>query len=241
MAKAKQVQEETTPVSLTLDIVPSGSLDQGITLHGVKTALNEVDNIVDYAIANKDSEHALKFIETTFATQQLAGIAAARALYRLNEQWAVFELSDTFEDVALRRFGKASDTINRYLDVGKMFARFDAIGDEASGLLYGRPMKDLIAIAQYESAHGELNTRQLKRLAGTANNAELRETLDEYKGIEPEESKRLVTKMDRDGTLKAKKGTKYVAFGRIDLDKLDDPVASEAIERILRAGQVQRD
>jgi hypothetical protein len=90
------------------------------------------------------------------------------------------------------------------------------------------------------SKEGQLGEPEWKRIELANNKQELREIMLEVRGEYRRGKDALKVMIEEDGILKARKGNKaYVYIGRLNVD-LPDPVAIEAIERIVNSAGIFR-
>lgn len=206
------------------DVAPiTTGMDQPLVLAGASldSALTQVENIINYAVDSQSPDVALDLLLSLAKFSQIATIAKAKAFWLLSRRWAELGMMDAFEDEITRRIGYSPDTTGRYIKAWDELVRIQGVVDsEMWNRFAGRPIEDLVAIAQARNRHGDWTKTQLEKLARCENNSVLRQTIQkivhgqENKG-EDTVVRGLVIRLKRNGELTVMNGRKSRVFGKL--------------------------
>jgi hypothetical protein len=215
------------------------SLDQTMQLQPLEGRIEIYDHVneVIEAAMRSGPDVALNYGAMLRADGHVRALQLAHLLWELKERWATFPTDDTFEDAVFKRVGYSQQTVDKYIAVwGRIFARED-IDEERKNELMGKPMNALLAISAAAGAN-QLNEDQWERIVQAPDVASVKEVVRAVRGEQTSSSAAITITLDRDGYLKAKRGTgHYIPIGYLNL-KVEEDFAQEAINRIVRASGV---
>lgn len=230
----------------------SGRRDQPVALPNLPPLLQQIDHAIARAEEAGDPEPLFALAEQLNQIGQTAGIGLARLLWQMLTKWDTitgrsFPNTRTkkldFEQVVYTRIGRAKDTLDRYLDVGDMYAKFqESIPDVVLRQIQERPISDQIAVAQNIKEHGPLPKVAWKEIAEAPDIAEVRNALKTARGKElsgPDISYHI----DANGEFYAyvKRTRTTLGFLRADEDDLREPARQRAYERLKKKLSLQED
>jgi len=191
--------------------------------------LDKVDLIVDKAITVGDPSVAWVHIHGLRRGGELAGRAIAKTLYEIRERWSIFA-GDDFVDAASAGTGFSPQTIRKGMDYWEFVLR-------PHPELIGLPVGALHLIAPAAKS-GELEDEDWEELRTAPDKEAVREIIRRKRGAKTSSGITLVVMLERDGTLKARRGGgPYVNFGYFNLEATD-LVAKQAITRVCRVSGI---
>jgi len=197
--------------------------------------LSEVDDIIRYALENKDPEYAFKYCNGLVRGMKENGIKLSKTLWMLESNWKQFDTGDEFVPTALDYMEIHEHTITRYVRVWEMFTHY--IPESSKDRLIERPMNVLIPVANAISQGYEIGDDVWKKLE-TSSQEEVREFVREIKGTEPRKSA-LTLKLDTEGSIYGITNDGYYFIGSLEI-KDDSEIVQKAIERIVSNAGILR-
>lgn len=161
--------------------------DNPLALPELQTVLDRVDNTIQAAKDEDNPEIAFTLVDGLVKTAALVGPALARALWLLSHNWDSLGkgIEVPFAEFAQHRFGKESDTIRRYLQVGDFhdaLTRNKALKAETAESIKSLPMQAQVRMAQHYREHGALPVSALKELANASSTKEVTDKLKTLRG-----------------------------------------------------------
>jgi hypothetical protein len=201
--------------------------------------ISSVDRVIEKSVASGDPRVALHYIGDLRRSGHVTGLAMAKCLYETKIRWDSFPTDDDFVDVAMAETGLGVGTIRKYIDLWEAIFVNPKVEQMVKDALVGKPIGSLYLLAP-AAKEGQLDEEDWKKAAKAPDRQAVREIVQAKRGMVGPANTTLVIMIDRDGTLKARKGKgHYVPFGYLNL-KLEDENAKEAIERILNYAHVVR-
>lgn len=239
----KKKRSKVEPTNKELALPHVGKRDQPIALPGLESLFDQIDRELEIAVEKESPENLFALAIQLNQVSQVAGIGLARLLWRMLEQWEALTGRDfptehakklDFEQIIYTRIGRAKDTLDRYLDVGDMYAKFqESIPVAMLKQIQERPISDQIAVAQNIKEHGALPRGAWREVAQAEDSAALRNALKEVRGKEvtgPDIS----FHVDGNGEFFAfvKRRRITLGFLRAGEDDLREPARQRAYERL---------
>lgn len=239
-------------MSRSFDMSITTGLDQTIERYP-KDVVRKATDLIDSAADAKDFHKALDFIADLEAVAHASGVGLAVAFHQMLMRWEDFsgetfdtsdERQDHFEQVMFEKFGKAKNTIRRYLMAGSFLtsvpSRIGRLSDtkkqQIERSLPERAVIDLIAVGQYEREHGSLTPTQILEIAEAEDRSTVRRLLRRYRGDEEEHSLLRLTLL-KDGTLEVTQNGNHILVGYLSRDSEITGLRERAVSRIIkRAG-----
>jgi hypothetical protein len=219
------------------DLLIIGSLDQPIKVD-TDWILKRVDEIIEEAVARKNVNIAINACATLIQASQLSGLALAKFFYSIQRRWSEFESSSTFEEEMYPRLGAHPTTIDRYIQVWKVFAEKE-IPFEYHERLQQRNIKDLIPIAKALEQGYEVSDEQWEDLSTAPDfNTVAKVIREDIKGKPPRKGALSITE-DKIGSLWAWKDNNRYFVGSLEVDSDEDAV-QQAIERIRKGSGMMK-
>jgi hypothetical protein len=201
--------------------------------------IKSVDRVIEQAVAKGDPRVVLAYIGDLRRSGHVTGLAMAKALYELKSRWDSFPTDDDFVDVAMAETGLGVGTIRKYVDLWEAIFVNPKVEQKVKDALVGKPIGSLYLLAP-AAKEGQLDEEDWKEAAKAPDRQAVREIVQAKRGLVGPANTTLVLMLDRDGTLKVRKGKgHYVPFGYLNL-KLEDENAKAAIERIINYAHVVR-
>ena len=195
--------------------------------------LDKVDLVVEKALTVGDPTVAWSHVYGLRRGGELAGRAIAKTLFEMHQRWDIFSTDDDFVDAASAGTGFSPQTIRKGMDYWEFVLR-------PHPELIGLPVGALHLIAPAAKS-GELEAEDWEELRTAPDKEAVREIIRRKRGAKTSSGITLVVMLERDGTLKARKGSgPYVSFGYFNIEA-DDLIAKQAIARVCRvAGIIAR-
>lgn len=163
-----------------VDLELSSDKDQPI-LFNPDPYLKEVDKFYEEAwTTDNPALTILNKIKTLSAQITLTGLALAKLLYRMHEDWSKFGINEGFTDIVYSYVGKSPTTVDRYIQVWKMYAegRIPEAFRQATLVL---PIRSQVPIALALRQGHEISDEQWKELTNAPDYSSLREILRKVK------------------------------------------------------------
>jgi len=197
--------------------------------------LNDVEKYFMEAKLAKNVHSIFKIAKQLITGFRMSGLALAKLLYMLEKFWQEFEVTDEFIDVAYAELGISQTTIDRYISVWRLYEE-ELIPEGVRDIIEVMPLKSQIPIATAIKQGYELTEDDWGRLAQSADETEVRQTLRDIKGQIPRKGG-LTIKISRQGDLIAYMDGDMEMIGYL---KLEDrtPLIQKAIERIINNSSI---
>lgn len=191
---------------------------------------DEIYQVIDECTTGGYPEPALRYACFLREGGQLRGYALAHLLWELHEHWRVFPTDDTFEDAVFKETGISRDTTYKYVKLwGDIFAN-DAVPEDVRHHLIGLPLNTTYLLSS-AARHNQIEDWEEVRDA--TDQQAIREIVRKAKGKPLLESTRLIYMLDRDGSLKVRRGdTHYRSLGWLNIEA-DDELVKEAQEDLI--------
>jgi len=201
--------------------------------------ITSVDRVIEKSVTMGDPRYALAYIGDLRRSGHVTGLAMAKALYELKIRWDSFPIDDDFVDVAMAETGLGVGTIRKYVDLWEAIFMNPKVEQKVKEALFGKPIGSLYLLAP-AAKEGQLDTNDWQKAVIAPDRQAIRDIVQAKRGVVGPASTTIVIMLDRDGTLKVRKGQgHYVPFGYLNL-KLEDENAKVAIERIVNYAHVVR-
>lgn len=203
--------------------------------------LDEVDKVIAQSILQSDPTYAFDFGRTVWKDGHLKGLALAKFLAKMGQQWYQFQVGDTserFEDAVNSEIGISAQTVRKYSSMWENLFENDEIPEATKKLLYGKPIKSLLLLTAVARDGEPIDWGDVGE-ASTGN--EIRDLVRAVRGEQTSSKSALRIVLDRQGQLKVQKGMngETIIIGNINLALASDPDIKKAIMRITeRAGVI---
>jgi len=173
---------------------------------------------------------------------QIKGVMTARLMHALweNWDWAQEEhgIEDEFVDYIEAETGYSPHTTRKYVNMWHSIFNNDAIPEEIRTTLMGKPIKTLLLLPAAAS-EGQLDDKWEEIIDAPSKN-DVQQIIREVRGTVTSSGQAIVIVLERDGTLKAKKGNgHYAALGYLNPEAPGE-AAQAAFNRIITAAGVVR-
>lgn len=219
------------------DLIEVNSLDQSLPVDYEQT-LSKIDEVVQESIEMKDAYYALNFGVKLIQMAQLSGMGLAKLFYLLRENWEIFELGDSFDNVAYSYVGKSKATVDRYIRVWEMYEE-RIIPKEFEEEIRQKNIKEQIYIATLPAQGYEPSKEDWQDIVDAPDYNSVSAKVREIKGEEPRKSALLIF-ISETGELSAQQEGEVQFVGYLDVNDAGD-IAEKAIQRIIRSvGVLQR-
>ena len=216
------------------------ALDQAVMLTAAELqSVGMADEVLSKTIAKGDPSVALRYVYSLRRSGMVTGLATAKTLYGLQQNWSSFATDDAFEDAVLKETGYAPATTRKYVGVwGALFAN-DSINEGIKQALMCKPMESLLLLKS-AAQEGQLNEADWEEVAGAHDKQAIREVVRRVRGLHTSAANSLIILWERDGRLRARRGEgRYEECGFLPKDAAG--VAADAIRRIVEScGIVER-
>lgn len=179
------------------------------------TILDEIDEVVDRAIAAGNPIPALEYGGRLIHAARLRGYALAKLLHELKARWSLFEnyvIGDPLSTLVEVHMGISPITFEKYTNMWEKVFANTLVDTEVKHVLLNRPIGDALLITA-AAGDGSLAGDELMQAALTPDTMSLRETIREKRGKRTSSGtavRKYLLMVDKGG-LKA--GTVYVMRG----------------------------
>lgn len=215
--------------------LPTAAHDQVVSLTQAELSiLNQVDTVMEKVRLSGNPRIGLQHAYALRRDGYMRGLASAKLLYHLSEEWASFNTDEHFEDAVLQDVGYATDTTRKYVRLwGAIFANPE-VEERVKKALLGKPIGGLLLISS-AAKEGDLEPEDWDRIIQAHDKNAIREIVKEKRGARTSSKSALYLVMERDGTLRCRRGNRpYKEYGRLIVGS-DDIDIQQAVERTLRA------
>lgn len=212
-----------------------------------KGIFQTVDDVVSRSLATGDPLIALEFARSMQREGLLRGLAIAKLMYKIKQNWNLFEVAgvgDTFESIVQTQNGYAPETVEKYIRMWEGIFENPHIDEELKHQLSGRPIGDLLLLTA-AAREGSLSESDWEKVSVAPDSHSVRAIVRKARG-EVTSSKTAVIpqiQMRPDGTFP--RGALYVyengtpvLFGSIDVDTTSE-AAKKAIARIINGAHIK--
>jgi hypothetical protein len=211
-----------------------GGLDQGIS--GGEEVLDWIEEIIEKSFIEKNVHIGLSACKGLVGISKKSGLALAKGLYLLRENWELFELDDPFYEFVYPEVGLHPTTVDRYIEVWEMLS---VAPEDVRGRLKDQNIKSLIPIAKTVKQGYQIDEDGWNKLADAPDFTSVAKICrEDIKGQEPRKSA-LQIYVDHIGTLWAWKAGERFYVGSLEIDDDTEPV-QQAINRITKNAGVLR-
>ena len=220
------------------------NFDQDVYLkdQNVVNTFNLADRTVEVAIAEKSPNRILDLLIHFREDVQIRGLAMAKLLSRMEENWGYFVLEggidDDFYDRVQVDLGLSKQTVQKYIRLWRNLFENTNIEQRIKDKLTNKPVRTLLLLS---AAAKDGDIKDWDAVASSVDYQEIRTMVRKQRGERTSSKTSIAIVLDRDGTLKCRKGNMpFKPFGFLNTD-LDDPIIREAIEKLIeRAGIVEK-
>ena len=202
--------------------------------------LDQVDEVMAHSLEEADPRIAIRFGSALKRNMQVSGVALAKLLWNIQDNWHTFEdagIDDDFYSVVEAEMGLALVTIKKYTRLWDSIFANSEIAEPIKQRLLGKPMTSLLLLPALTDEDGV----DWERVADAPTTDDLRSYVKEIRGSATSSDSAVFITLDvRTGQLKAHMGGKpAVVFGLFNMDRMEDPAAKKAIERIIRNSSIK--
>ena len=211
-----------------------GGLDQSIS--SGDEVLDWIEEVIINSIDEKNILIGLNACKGLVGISKKSGLALAKGLYLLRENWEQFEMDDPFDEYVYPEIGLHPTTVDRYVEVWEMLSVAPA---NIVARLKDQNIKSLIPIAKAVKQGYEIDEEGWEKLADAPDFTSVSKICrEDIKGQEPRKSG-LQIYVDHIGTLWAWKAGERFYIGSLEIDDDTEPV-QQAINRITKNAGVLR-
>ena len=204
------------------------SLDQSLPVD-IQEELDRVDIVIKQSVATKDIEIAYGLCEDYIVGMKRRGLALAKALAKIEDNWDAYNIGDNFLDTTYMYLGIHRHTVERYCKIWRLFSY---VPDKYLEDVQQMGIKSIIPIANAVSQGYELDEDDWEEVLSDSSFANVNKYIrEEVKGKEPRKSG-LSLSLDREGSLWAYAEDKHFFIGSLEVVD-DEPIVKKAIQRIV--------
>lgn len=203
---------------------------------------DDVDEVINRSLVIGDPLMALEYGKFLSRARLVKGIATAKLLWKLQENWEFFSsagIGDTFENVVESYMGYNPQTTTKYVRLWGAIFENPGVDAETKRMLMGKPISQLILLTA-AARTGELDDEGLRAAAESPDKASLKDIIVKARGRHTSSSSaiRICVNFREDssfpqGTVYAIRGDERVDIGMLYLD-LDDEIAKKAINSLIQ-------
>ena len=200
-----------------------------------------VDNVVEGATIMGNPDVAFRMAVDLRKTMQMRGIALAKLLSKVRDNWPLFQAGGyegDFEDAVFVATGIAASTTRKYADTWKALFENASIPEESKMQLMGKPIKSLILLTA-AAREGEIT--DWKEVVNAPDHASVRDVVRRVRGEQTSSASSLMLVLDRTGSLHVRKGDATDIIGFINLDRAkESELAKTAIDTLCTRANIYR-
>jgi hypothetical protein len=199
----------------------------------------DVDKAVSDSLLQADPQPALAFGRRLRREGQLKGLALAKLLAKLDQNWEMFKRTGIEEDVETIvevEMGITPQTTRKYVRLWEDLFENADITESIKDRLYGKSIKSLLLLTAAARDGDDLDW---EAVASATNGAEIRDIVRGVRGPATSSETSILLTMDRDGTIYARRGSdaERHMVGRLLIGEMNNQIIERAITRIIeRAG-----
>lgn len=220
------------------ELLVLSNLDQPIDVDN-EWILRKVDEIIQDAITKRNPRMALETCRQLIGISKISGIGLAKLLYKLRENWGIFELEEEFNDAAYLELGLHRHTTDRYVTVWDMFEN-NSIPERLEETMQQQNIKSLIPIGKALQQGYVIDDEQWERLAAAPDYTSVSKIIREEVKQAPPRKGSVQLYMDEIGSVWAISGGEKYFTGSLEITS-DEPIVQKAIKRIIdNSGILQR-
>lgn len=216
------------------DLVLSSDFDQPINVAQTEF-MDKVNKVVQESIKEKDPSKAIHLCRFLVGVAQLSGLALAKILYELQNNWWKFDIDEDFTDFIFKEIGRHKHTVERYLKIANMLYKYAP--KDLRPTLEKMPVGSLIPIASIVHQGYQLEPEDWVEFSEADNSHEVERIAREIRfGVGEKPRKSLISLwMDRNGSVWAYNNNEERFFvGSLDIrEAQDNEFVAKAIERIV--------
>jgi hypothetical protein len=221
---------------MTDELVLHGDgLDQPIPLtQDVNEIFESVDAFVEEAAGRQDVEAIMVEGERLAGNIKIEGLSLARLIYKAGSHWSKFGLGETFEVMAMTRWGISAQTVRKYTAIMRGVFENEHVPEEDKPMLAEKPIRTLNRLVR-PATKDELSVATWGKIAKAADDSEVRGILQaNSKNPKVVGPKPMSLMLYPDGTLYAFEGNKRSTLGvlRTSEEDLKDKLRWKGIQRI---------
>ena len=202
-----------------------------------KSALADVEKIIDRCIAKQDIQEALILGNTLDNFQRLVGISLAKLIYMLASNWELFGIDEDYKTTLSAEWGMNKDVIERYKRVWALHAE-EIIPEHYSEDILALPMKHVIPVANAINQGHVFELDDWDEFMHSYDEASVREVVRKVKGTEIKPGSITISISD-EGYLTAWQDGIGDSIGVLFLDKEENSFGKKAINRIINNSRIQ--
>jgi len=216
------------------------SLDQPLALTQTEVRMiDKVDQVVNTAIENKDDSSIVGLSKILQRTGHACALAQAKLLYLWHKAAASFDVEkDDWADYVSSELGLSLQTIRKYVSVWQWVFDNEDVPISIRPRLMNIPMQTLLLVAP-AAAESQLTNEHWMEIANAPDRGTVHDLVRKVRGQVSSSKNAMVIMLKRDGTLTARKLDDYIPFGFLN-PEVTDPVAVQAVERIIRTAGIVR-
>lgn len=217
----------------------SSGLDQSLALTQVELKLlDRVDTVIEAAVKEKDISSIVNLSKTVQRTGHACALAQAKLLFTWKKVFDEFDIGEDFVDFVSAEVGLSIQTVVKYTKVWEFIFANEDVPDNLKQRLLNQPMQTLILVAP-AAQDDDLEAEDWLAIANAPDRATVNDLIREKRGDRSSSGLRLKIIWKRTGELVALKNEELINFGFLSPDVLD-PVAKQAIERVIRTAGIVR-
>ena len=223
----------------TDDLMIVTGLDQSLP-SDTDGIMERIDKIIQQSVEEKNGYIALDACRDLVAVARLSGIALAKALYKIKQNWHHYDIREDFDDYVWEYVGLHKATVTRYVRIQKELFESVALPSETVEQLQQKNIKDLVPIANAVEDGVEITDEQWEEILSAPDFYTVSRIIrEDVRGNEPRRGS-VVLMMDEIGTLWAFCNEQRFFVGSLECNDEDETV-QKAISRICRgAGIIEK-
>jgi hypothetical protein len=194
--------------------------------------MKKVDEIIKRSIKEKNVYIALNACKELYGVGKVAGLALAKAIYYVNNNWDRYKVDGKFDEIVYDYIGVHKHTIERYVKVWGIFDKALVPGEFLEDIQQ-KNVANIIPIANALYQGYDISGEAWEKLIDAPNDQAVRKVIrDDVKNVKSR-SNALQLYIDDKGTIWAFHNEKRTFVGSLEVDS-DDETVQKAVERIIK-------
>jgi hypothetical protein len=230
---------------MTKEIVIHGqAFDQTLPIseYDIEEAYAEVDDILDRCKEANSPDEGIELGKQYIRGIQMKGVALAKLMHGLREQWAGYGLGEAFVDRIVAEWGFHKGTVNQYLNVMDNVLANDDIPAETRNVLAEKSMPILKRLSR-PGREKALKDEEWEEVSKLTDLVSVKKYVDDKMGKSSRgRPVQMTISMYPDGSVIAFEGSRRVNLGvlRVSEEDLKDDLRKRAINGLIESGGIIR-
>lgn len=215
------------------------ALEQTMKLTTAETLLlKEVEDVLEQARIEANPFKALAWGYALRRRGHISGLALAKLLWGLQEEWSAYATDMDFYDAVINDMGIPTGTTRKYTNLWRDIFENPKVEEQVKKALLGQPIEALLLLPA-GAREEQFTPEDWEEIANAHDKAAVRDVVQRRRPGHTSSGAAVVITMDREGYLSARRGKgHYLPIGTLLKPEEAGEVERIAIERIIRAAGI---